>query len=85
MDLRAVAAMCAFRRPDMALKEREGTRSHFARRPRRGAALQGGAVARTCRREVFGPLVALGFGVAAFTPAPYRRAGLARPLDETSS
>ena len=30
-------------------------------------------------REVFGLLVALGFDVAAFTPAPYQRVRLTRP------
>ena len=33
----------------------------------------------------FGQLVALGFGVAAFTPAPYRRPRLGRPSMELSS
>ena len=31
------------------------------------------------RKEAFGQLVALGFGVAAFTPVPYRRPRLERP------
>ena len=31
------------------------------------------------RGEAFGQLVALGFGVAAFTPAPYQRRNLRRP------
>ena len=33
----------------------------------------------TARGKAFGQLVALGFGVAAFTPAPYRRPRLGRP------
>ena len=32
--------------------------------------------------EAFGQLVALGFGVAAFTPAPYLRRSLRRPSKE---
>ncbi len=35
--------------------------------------------------EAFGQLVALGFGVAAFTPAPYQRRRLRRPSKELSS
>ena len=31
------------------------------------------------RKKAFGQLVALGFGVAAFTPAPYQRPRLGRP------
>ena len=36
-------------------------------------------------QEAFGQLVALGFGVAAFTPAPYQRRSLRRPYKEASS
>ena len=36
------------------------------------------------RAERFGQLVALGFGVAAFTPAPYRRPRLGRPSKRSS-
>ena len=32
-----------------------------------------------CNRKVFGQLVALGFDVAVFTPAPYQRSRLERP------
>ena len=46
-------------------RERAGTPPHTA----------GGAR----RAEGFGQLVALGFGVAAFAPAPYQRRGLRRP------
>ena len=35
--------------------------------------------------EVFGQLVALGFDVTVFTPAPYRRRRLRRPSKELSS
>ena len=37
------------------------------------------------RRASFGRLVALGFAIAGFTPAPYRRRRLRRPLNEASS
>ena len=37
------------------------------------------------RRQVSGLLVPLGFAIAGFTPAAYRRRRLRRPLDEASS
>ena len=37
------------------------------------------------RPKAFGQLVALGFDVAVFTPAPYRRPRLGRPSKELSS
>ena len=37
------------------------------------------------RRASFGRLVPLGFAIAGFTPAAYRRRRLRRPLDEASS
>ena len=36
-------------------------------------------------RKAFGQLVALGFDVAVFTPAPYQRRRLRRPSKELSS
>ena len=38
------------------------------------------ALAPPPRKEGLGQLVPLGFGVATFTPAAYRRPGLGRPL-----
>ena len=40
---------------------------------------------RTARAESLGQLVVLGFDVAVFTPAPYRRPRLGRPSRESSS
>ena len=37
------------------------------------------------KSESVGRLVPLGFGIAAFTPAAYRRRSLQRPLNEASS
>ena len=37
------------------------------------------------RAKAFGQLVVLGFDVAVFAPAPYRRRGLRRPSKEPSS
>ena len=39
----------------------------------------------SARKKVFGQLVALGFDVAVFTPAPYQRRRLRRPSMEFSS
>ena len=39
----------------------------------------------TAGRKAFGQLVALGFDVAVFTPAPYQRRRLRRPSKELSS
>ena len=41
-----------------------------------------GATERTARMKVFGQLVALGFDVTVFTPAPYQRRRLRRPSEE---
>ena len=63
----------------MALKENAGTSLAF----RIVVSLVSLPVSQCCHpdivREVFGLLVALGFDVAVFTPAPYQRARLARP------
>ena len=78
MDLRAIVTMCLF----MSRHGFEGERGNFARISQivcytRPLPLQ------CCHpdlvREVFGLLVALGFDVAAFTPAPYQRVRLTRP------
>ena len=41
-----------------------------------------GATERTAMMKAFGQLVALGFDVTVFTPAPYRRRRLRRPSEE---
>ena len=54
----------------------------FDRRAVYPARARGGrrALAPPPRKEGLGQLVPLGFGVATFTPAAYRRPGLGRPL-----
>ena len=61
-------------------------RVSFSWRPR----VLAGGPRRPCGRawagkEDLGQLVALGFGFAAFGPAPYRRPRLGRPYEEFSS
>ena len=82
MDLRAIVTMCLSQDSLSTWSEgvRGKTRAHFALfvltlvTPRLSQCCCPDLV-----REVFGLLVALGFGIAAFTPAPYQRARLARP------
>ena len=83
MDLRAIVTMCVSQGLlclDMALKENAGT---FTRISLLSVSLVTLSFSQCCHpdivREVFGLLVALGFDVAVFTPAPYQRARLARP------
>ena len=45
----------------------------------------GDTAAGTARAKAFGQLVALGFDVTVFTPAPYQRRSLRRPSKELSS
>ena len=67
---------------------RVGDRGDFLFHPRFHHRASFGALARGWRRalappprkEGLGQLVPLGFGVATFTPAAYRRPGLGRPL-----
>ena len=64
----------------MALKENARKRSHFAFVVSTLVPLPFPQCCHPdCVREVFGLLVALGFAIAGFTPAPYQRARLARP------
>ena len=42
-----------------------------------------GTAENITEKKVYGQLVALGFDVAVFTPAPYQRRSLRRPLKES--
>ena len=58
---------------------KRGTRQTRAKRQRRRAKAGNTGRNNAPSDERFGQLVALGFGVAAFTPAPYQRRRLRRP------
>ena len=82
MDLRAIVTMC-ISQDSSSRHGFEGERGNFARISLLFVTLVSLPVSQCCHpdivREVFGLLVALGFDVAVFTPAPYQRARLARP------
>ena len=78
MDLRAIVTMC-LSLSRHGLKENAGTSLAFRKLFVTLMPLPSQCCHPDFVREVFGLLVALGFDIAVFTPAPYQRIRLIRP------